>query len=176
MIHRDHVLQFCAELSWHPGLRNYDLYGVTLTALYAVATGFAATRARQRGGWFWTLAAAYLLLLTLNKQLDLQTFLTQTGRCVARYQGWYGERRIAQADVAYVIAGLMAAAFAATVTLIRVNRLMVTGLALITAFLALRILSFHNTDILLQLPLYGYPLYQFIEMSSVLLLIYAAAT
>lgn len=174
MIHRDDILQFCIDLSWNPGLHDYDLYGVCLTALYALATGLAAYRAWQRGGWFWTLAATYLLLLTLNKQLDLQTFLTQTGRCVARYQGWYDVRRTAQADLTYAVLGMMAAILIGTVALIRNNRLMVTGLALITAFVALRILSFHHMDSLLQLQLIGQPLHRYIEVSSVLVLIYAA--
>ena len=175
MIQRDHVLQFCAALSWHPGLHGYDGYRIGLTLGYAVATVLAGLRFGQTRRWVWLIAAGYLLVLTLNKQLDLQSFATQTGRCVARYQGWYGERRTPQADLTYLVLGLMAAGFAASLILIRANRLLFTGLVLITAVLALRILSFHTMDSLLQIKLLTLPLHGFIEAFAVLLIIYAAA-
>ena len=57
---------------------------------------------------FWAGTAVLLILLGLNKQLDLQTLLTEAGRWMARQEGWYGSRRIAQA--AFIVA-LAAAAF-----------------------------------------------------------------
>jgi len=36
------------------------------------------------------------LALGINKQLDLQTALTEAGRVLARYQGWYEQRQFVQ--------------------------------------------------------------------------------
>lgn len=84
--------QTCAAQAWSPKWGDADLVGVGLTFLYdsaALLTCYSAIHvwlygSRQSSCWFWTLASAYLVLLAINKQLDLQTFLTQTGRCIAR--------------------------------------------------------------------------------------------
>ena len=175
MIHRDHLLQFCAALSWHPELRSYDALRIALTLGYAVATLLTGFRAWQTRRWFWALAAACLLLLTLNKQLDLQTFVTETGRCVARYQGWYSARRGPQADLTNVVLGLLTLGIATSLILIRRNQLMTLGLLLSAALLALRILSFHNMDSLLQTRAFGLPAHGFAEAGVLLLMLYAAA-
>ena len=44
----------------------------------------------------WMVLAVVLSLLGMNKQLDLQTAITQFGRDLAVDQGWYGQRRVAQ--------------------------------------------------------------------------------
>jgi uncharacterized membrane protein len=51
------------------------------------------TNSDHRQALPWFLFAAALLLLGLNKQLDLQTLFLQTGREIALASGWYGERR-----------------------------------------------------------------------------------
>lgn len=179
------LLRTCAALSWNPGWGDADILGVFLTFLYATAalmTSFAAVQvwlygSQRSSRWLWTLAAAYLILLAINKQLDLQTFLTQTGRCIARAQGWYAQRRGMQQLATYAI---FAAAAVAGLTLIgtarRGNGLMIAGLGLLTTFVALRILSAHHMDALLRTPLFGLGLARVIELSSLLVINYAAAT
>jgi hypothetical protein len=177
--------QTCAAQSWNPGWGDADFVGVGLTFLYATAalmTCYTAlqvwTYGSQRSSrWLWLLAALYLILLALNKQLDLQTFLTQTGRCVARAEGWYAQRRGLQEEEAFAIIGVMGlAGLILTVMARRGNGLMIAGLACLTTFVALRILSFHHIDTLLKTPLFGLGLARIIELSSLLLINYAAAT
>jgi hypothetical protein len=45
----------------------------------------------------WLGASVVMALLALNKQLDLQTWVIQTGRDLAHEQGWYAHRHEAQA-------------------------------------------------------------------------------
>ncbi len=177
--------QTCAAQAWSPKWGDADLVGVGLTFLYASAallTCYSAIHvwlygSRQSSRWFWTLASAYLVLLAINKQLDLQTFLTQTGRCIARAEGRYGERRGVQQIATLAI--LAAAALAGLVLIVksrRGNGLMIAGLGLLSTYMALRILSFHHMDTIFKTPLFGLGLARIIELSSLLVINYAAAT
>jgi len=45
----------------------------------------------------WLFLAIVFFCLGINKQLDLQSLVTQVGRTVAHTQGWYDQRRMVQA-------------------------------------------------------------------------------
>ncbi len=179
------LLRTCLAQSWNPHWSDADFLGVTLTFLYVTAalmTTYAALQvwvsgSPRSGRWLWTLAAVCLILLAINKQLDVQTFFTQTGRCVARAEGWYGERRSFQ-EVATLGIFTVATFVGATlmVTSRRGNGLMIAGLGLLTTYVALHVLSFHHMDSLLKTPLFGLGLARIIELSSLLVINYAAAT
>jgi hypothetical protein len=71
-----------------------------IVAAYALGTLLAwaahreALERRERN--FWLIAAIFLLLMGLNKQLDLQTLLSDSVRSMAKAQGWYEARRLVQ--------------------------------------------------------------------------------
>ncbi len=46
--------------------------------------------------WFWWIMAVSLMLLAINKQLDLQMLLADIGRAFTKHQGWYAQRRPVQ--------------------------------------------------------------------------------
>jgi len=48
-------------------------------------------------GFIWLVFAAFLLILGVNKQLDLQTLFFSLGRKIAAEGGWYDQRRAVQA-------------------------------------------------------------------------------
>ncbi len=69
--------------------------GWSVTLLYALAAILAAVAALRTAdtSWhtfgFWVVAALALFVLGLNKQLDLQTLMRASLRCVALNDGWY---------------------------------------------------------------------------------------
>src|SRR3954453_19615826 len=67
--------------------------GYLVGALFALRAGSGAG-GRERG--FWRGTGVALILLGINKQLDLQTDLTNMARGVAHLEGWYGWRRDVQ--------------------------------------------------------------------------------
>ncbi|MFM1822214.1 MAG: hypothetical protein RI967_480 [Planctomycetota bacterium] len=129
--------------------------GWTVTIGYAVAA-YAAWRARTAGvrsageRRFWVALAGALLLLAFNKQLDLQIAVTRLARDFAKEGGWYRERKTLQ--VALSAAALLAAtgAFAWVAWRLRAARARVwpalAGLALLAAYVALRLVSLHAVD------------------------------
>src|SRR5437868_6520558 len=86
---------------WHPGIGDPPVVGWVTVAVYAAAAvmcGVAAVRAgaeRTRKRFFAVLAGV-MAALGVNKQLDLQTWLTLTGKKLAVSEGWYGQRRSVQ--------------------------------------------------------------------------------
>jgi high-affinity Fe2+/Pb2+ permease len=109
---------------------------------------------RRRLIGFWCVAAAAMVLLGINKQLDLQSWFTQTMRELAVEQGWYDDRR--QYQFAF-IAAVAALGFLATLTtailmrrvLLRIG-LALVGLGVLGAFVVARAASFHSIDALLH--------------------------
>lgn len=142
---------------WSPGIGDPTLVGwaTVLAYFFASALGARAARVasfrRDRGdARFWWFTAAALLLLAINKELDLQSAFTAIGKHVAMTQGWYGERR--QVQLAFIVAVSLAGLVAAVVMLRAARRsdgsvrLAMAGLAFIGAFVVIRATSFHHID------------------------------
>ena len=86
---------------WTWGFNDPTVMGWTLTGAYflaAGAAGWAAWRAGSAGSpperTAWGLLALALVMLGLNKQLDLQTLLQDWVKQVLEGQGWYPQRRV----------------------------------------------------------------------------------
>ena len=140
-----------------------------------VGEGFGGERPRERRGgrpeeWsrepslpapqrrrlviFWWATAAILILLGLNKQLDLQSWLTQEVRDVARAQGWYAARRRYQLE--FVLALAVVGAFSTLTMAVLLRRVLhrigvaLLGLGVLVTFVVVRAASFHHVDALLH--------------------------
>ena len=91
---------------WAPGIGDPTVSGWLTAAAYSIVAVLCLDAARRaspgRIRFFWSAAALVLIFLAINKQLDLQSLLTQWGRDAARAQGWYDRRRAVQA--AFIVA------------------------------------------------------------------------
>jgi uncharacterized membrane protein len=117
--------------------------------------------------------------LGCNKQLDLQTLLTDTLREVARSMGWYKERRAAQ--LAFVVA-IFVAAVAVAISVIRVTRtshltvkLASAGLLILVSYVFVRAASFHHLDQVMRLDIGGLRWVWLLEFAGALLICASAA-
>lgn len=172
------LLAAAADGRWRPGIGDPSLLGWATVASYAVAAWLCREAARRAGrtahtvarlapvhaadqralAAFWTGACALLVLLGVNKQLDLQSLLTQVGRDLAIAQGWYETRHRVQVAFVAGLAGLGALAGAGVAW--RLRRVLgrvagpLLGLAAIAVFVVVRAASFHHVD----LRLHGGPL------------------
>ncbi|MEO8455306.1 MAG: hypothetical protein ABI454_09110 [Sphingomicrobium sp.] len=130
--------------------------GYVIAALLAVRAGSAAG-GRERS--LWRGIALTLLLLGINKQLDLQSDLTDIARAAAHSEGWYGWRR----DVQGVFLLLMAIGTIAVAMLLwrglrkatASAKVAAMGLLILLAFIFLRAASFHHIDYWVTIPIAG---------------------
>ena len=156
---------------WPPFPGDPTLLGWTATAGYALAAWFcvrAGRQARAAGNArddasrktrqiFWFSIALLMAAMGLNKQLDLQTLLTNIGKEVAHAQGWYEHRRIVQAAFASTLALVIVTAMG--LVLWKTRRLYADhitalfGLGLLAGFVVLRAVHFTRTDELLGIGL-----------------------
>lgn len=152
----------CAFAQWSPGLGDNHLMGWVTVVVYlgaAVASGLAARRLAgpdplaRRERRFWVITAAVMLLLAINKQLDLQSLLTMVARCHAQLSGWYDVRRVVQEVFIYMVAAGGVIALGLLALLLRgiLGRvwLGLVGLGFVCIFVVIRAASFHHVDVLL---------------------------
>jgi hypothetical protein len=104
---------------------------------------------------FWSGTALVMVALAINKQLDLQSLLTQFGRDLARTQGWYAHRQKVQSAFVFLTALAAVAATACLAFMLRgvLRRVAgaVIGLGWLGCFVVIRAASFHHIDQLLGL-------------------------
>ena len=137
-------------------------WGWLIVGVYLLAAAFSVgaglTRRRMLGGparleWFWYAFAIALVLLAINKQLDLQTELSHFGKSLAWEQGWYRDRQIVQT---WFVRAVGAGAVAAGVALVVLYRrgsiqhwIAIAGFVALLAFIAVRAASLHDIDAIL---------------------------
>jgi hypothetical protein len=164
---------------WTPEIGDPTFLGwFTVVAYFGAAylTGCAARRVQSPGPrarlqlvWFgltWT-----LILLGLNKQLDLQSLLTITGKNMAMEQGWYAERQDVQFwFIATIVASSVLGGAALAWWLrreLRAVRLAALGAVFIVAFALMRAASFQHVDLLLSKASGGLRMNWLLELSGI---------
>lgn len=172
----------CAFAQWSPGLGDNYLMGWVTVVVYlaaSVASGLVArhlgrpdplTRRERR---FWVIAAAVMLFLAINKQLDLQSLLTMLARCHAQLTGWYDVRRMVQEAFIFLVAASGAIALGLLALLLRgiLGRvwLALVGLGFVCVFVVIRAASFHQVDALLGSSAGGIKLNWLLELPGPIL-------
>jgi hypothetical protein len=153
-----------------------------IVGAYALATALSvfSARAAQAPGErrFWCMAALILLFLCLNKQLDLQTYLTAFLRQMARRQGWYEQRRPVQVVFITIVAAIALGVGAYIVRFtIAANvsvRTAMVGLVLLATYIVLRAASFHHLDWALGRMVNGVKVHNYVELTCILVVIVGA--
>jgi hypothetical protein len=149
----------CVSRRWSPAIGDPNLAGwltVLDYGLCAVLAGAVLRQAAQEGRErrFWLVLCGLMLFFAVNKQLDLQSALTAAGRCVARAQGWYEDRRGFQRHFIEALLAATALCFALGLYLMRKNLrrngLAILGLTIVAGFVATRAVGFHHFDALIN--------------------------
>lgn len=126
----------------------------------------------------WLMMAGLLFALGINKQLDLQSLVTDLGRILAHEQGWYEQRRTVQVAFIGIVGLLGAMGLGFVVWLARGQlrdfRLALGGMVFLGAFVLARASSFHHVDILIHTELVGVQLNWVFELTGIALVGIAA--
>lgn len=136
---------------WHPGFHDPTVVGWTITIAYLAAAIFALVLGKryrpEKTAVVWFALAAGLFLLCLNKQLDLQAWLAQTGRDLTREHGLYQFKHLIR--YAFMVVLVLAALVPVVLfrfhlwTLVTRAPLGAAGLALIGVFILMRGVEYH---------------------------------
>jgi hypothetical protein len=170
---------------WTPGIGDPTLLGWLTVAAYAAAAfvcyrlrgrfSAEADGLRRKERRYWGIMAGILLFLCINKQLDLQTAMTELLRGMAREEGWYAIRRWFQvAFIAILALGFPVAAvilFRVVRRFPRSARVAGLGLILIAIFVLIRAASFHHIDRLLGARVLHFKLNWILELGGIAVVI-----
>lgn len=165
---------------WHAGMGDATVFGWITVAVYllAVARCVVNVNAAKKFGRnyrFWLYLAVFLLFLSINKQLDLQSWLTQMLKDSAQTHGWYEHRRPVQIGFIGVLG------FGMLITLVsfrlflaniwRNYKLIWVGIILLCTFILVRAASFHHVDLLIGDEILGLKVNVLMEIGAILLII-----
>jgi hypothetical protein len=154
----------------------------TVGSYFACAiVALIAVLVNQMGGrkscFFWSMISLLMILLGINKQLDLQSLFTEVGRQIAKSQGWMDQRRIVQFwfIVAFGTIALVAFLWFAVFMRDLVRRFMVafTGLFFLLSFIIIRACSFHHFDEILRFKILGAKMNWVLELTGIYLILVA---
>lgn len=145
--------------NWSPGIGDPTFMGWLTVALY-LATAWASWRLAHllgairspidREALLWRAIALLFLALGVNKQIDLQSALTEAGRYLARRQGWYEQREVVQMIFVGVIA--ISCAIAVCILMVWARKLArdtwlaIAGTVGVLCYVLIRAASFHHID------------------------------
>jgi hypothetical protein len=177
------ILAFTDADHWKPGIGDPTFMGWFTVFAYFVALVLAFRAARtapfETGGpWkltgrkFWWFMTGLLLCMGINKQLDLQTWFTLTGKAMAKSEGWYERRRIFQG---LFIAAISLGGIAATAAVLCILRtrlkefgLAIIGIIFLGCFIVVRAASFHHVDQLLLSRIGGLRINWILEVGGII--------
>jgi 4-amino-4-deoxy-L-arabinose transferase-like glycosyltransferase len=144
------------KIRWRPVIGDPSPMGWFTVVAYALAA-FLAWRVRTQNrdrNRVWLGVTVLLGLLCLNKQLDLQSLVTDIGREFARFFGEYENRRgfqkffiIAVLAVVAIFGPLFAWKYRA---FLKGHKLLAAGLVFLLTFIVVRAISFHHMDVFLK--------------------------
>lgn len=151
------------DINWTPGMGDPTVGGWFIAAAYFGA-GILCARAAMRvehlsasaerkfphDRHFWMSAFCIFTILGVNKQLDLQSLLTEVGRAAAKAQNWYEERQRYRAAFVAVMTVMGTLVLSSLFWQLRRSssavKLALLGLTVTFMFIVVRAASFHHLD------------------------------
>lgn len=138
----------CIANAWSPKVGDPYLLGWITTGCYLIATilSFLVLKRipnhepnARKLRIFWLGLTVLLVFLSLNKQLDLQTFMKAAAKCHAIIDGWYADRRDFQQifvrSVAVLFLLVLVFIFSFMHEVLQKDRLAVIGIFFLLAFI-----------------------------------------
>lgn len=173
-----------SSISWRPEIGDPTVVGwVTCGAYFIVAflsarvmihyASIRITHQNEKNFYFWIFLTLFMIFLGFNKQFDLQTFITEFFRGLAKYQEWYASRRVYQAIFTKIVAVIAVTVLVVSLfeseSLIRSNSIAFTGIILISLFIILRMSSFTHVDSFIKRDWMGMKMNWILELAGIAL-------
>ncbi|MDQ0559928.1 cytochrome bd-type quinol oxidase subunit 2 [Rhizobium mesoamericanum] len=175
------------EFRWHPGIGDPTIAGWVTIALYLL-TGISCWMTmgcvRQQNlddksdARIWRFISLFFFILGMNKQLDLQSGMTELGRMVAYSEGWYERRQAVQVYFVIGVAAACVATIPAFIYCIRKSPVQMwiasVGSTFVLGYVLIRAASFHNLDSFFRSRFFGLKWYWILEMAGILIVLLAS--
>jgi len=168
---------------WRPTIGDPTIMGwftvasYFLCALMALSLAYRDRSDDRKSFSFWLVIGMIMILLGINKQLDLQSLLTEIGRQIARAQGWMDQRRVVQLVFIVIFTSASMTAFVWLTAKFRdvLKRFLLafSGLFFLLSFIIIRAASFHHVEEMLDFRLVGVRMNWIFELTGIYLILAA---
>jgi hypothetical protein len=176
------------DITWRPHIGDPDWIGWITVLAYAIAAWLcllAGRRIRRNSrdlengsATMWFVFATGMVLLGVNKQLDLQIAFMQLGRNLAQGEGWYQQRRLAQVIFVLLLGaaltGSLFIAFFKQKHFFKCHVLTCWGSIFLAAFIFLRAALFNHANAYAGISLGEGHWMDFLELGGILCFILAS--
>jgi hypothetical protein len=146
-------------------------------ALVALYAAWLNRGSHKRSLFFWSMIMLLMICLGVNKQLDLQSLLTEIGRQIARAQGWMHQRRVVQFGFIVIFATVSITVFTWFTLkfrdLFKRFSLAFCGLFFLISFIIIRAASFHHFDALIGFRISGVRMNWILELTGIYMIVLA---
>jgi len=169
------------HFNWKPGIGDPTIGGWVTVVLYFLAVFSCWATARNpaiKEKRIWAAVSILFLGLGINKQLDLQSALTEVGRVFALEQGWYGQRQLVQ--LVFIIFVAIVCVCGVVTLLIWARRtpfptwVALLGTTLVIGFVLIRAASFHHIDRFIGSTILGFRWNWILEMGGISVVLLAS--
>jgi hypothetical protein len=162
------------RVSWYHGL----IFAAYLGAAWLCLLNGHVAKEEREAHTLWYAAAILLCLLGVNAVLHMDSFLTHVLRELAILAGWYAKRRLVQYLMicTFALMVLLAARWLHTAFFacnVPANTV-AWGLAAMLMLVAVRTVSAHGTDVVINLRLSGISLGRLVEFAAIGLVVHGA--
>ena len=166
--------------NWLPRIGDPTVGGWITVLLYFLAVISCWRTARKSqllDRKIWYAISILFFALGSNKQLDLQSALTEIGRVIALEEGWYGQRETVQ--LYFIIGVALFCGWAAITLLVWARRsplptwLALVGTTLVIGYVAIRA-SFHHIDRFIGSTVLGFRWNWLLEMGGITVVLLAS--
>lgn len=172
------------EFSWHPGIGDPTIGGWITVALYLLTslsccrTTVFVDRRDRTDVHVWLTISVVFLFLGINKQLDLQSAITEIGRMIALASGWYQSRRIVQIDFILGVAAVCLTTIPVVIYWARKFPIQTTvglvGSTLVLSYVMIRAASFHHFDHFISSRYLGFKWNWILEITGIAVVLVAS--
>jgi hypothetical protein len=169
------------QFNWTPGIGDPSVGGWLTVLLYFLAVVSCWRTARHSqllDKKIWYVISISFLVLGTNKQLDLQTALTELGRVLASQEGWYGQRGTVQLYFVIAVALIFCWAIIALLVWARHSPLptwlALVGTTSVIGYVLIRAASFHHIDRFIGSTVLGFRWNWILEISGISVVLLAS--
>jgi hypothetical protein len=169
------------QFNWTPGIGDPTVGGWITVLLYfltVISCWRTGRNSKLSDRKIWYAISISFFILGINKQLDLQSALTEFGRVLAFEEGWYGQRETVQL---YFIIGVALFCGWAVITLLVWARrsplptwLALVGTTLVIGYVLIRAASFHHIDRFIGSTVLGFRWNWLLEMGGISVVLLAS--
>jgi hypothetical protein len=175
------------KIGWRPEIGDPSTLGWITVAAYCLVAFLAFLAAwrtdsdppKARAST-WVLVGLLMSFLCINKQLDLQSLVTDIGRVISVEYGWYERRREFQKELVITVIAISTVTTGYLAIRYREfwlrNLALTSGLTVLITFIMVRAISFHHFDQLIKIELSGARVNWIMELTGIALIGIAAVT